>query len=77
MSKRTLEERGYSIPVKRRLSAGVFKKAHARSLEPNTRGNIVVAFDSGRTSEWSSEITIHEPAGFKIRTRISTQNTHQ
>lgn len=67
---RTIQEKGYIIPVKRKLSDGVYKKAHARSLEPNIRGNVKVAFDSGKTSEWSHLVTIHEPAGFITRNKF-------
>lgn len=60
---KTPQEKGYTIPVKRRKSAGVYAKAYAKSLEP-VKGKIMVCFDSGKRSYWEIENTIHEPAGF-------------
>lgn len=57
------QEKGYTIPVKRRKSAGVYSKAYAKSLEP-VKGKIMVCFDNGKKSNWDAENTIHEPAGF-------------
>ena len=58
------QEKGYTIPVKRRAGQpGVYKKGYAKSLEP-VNGKIKVCFDDGKTSLWDAENTMHEPLGF-------------
>ena len=69
---KTPQERGYTIPVKRRKSAGIYAKAYAKSLEP-VKGKIMVCFDSGRKSNWDAENTIHEPRGFNPIWRIDLE----
>lgn len=61
--RKTPSEKGFVIPVKRKLSEGRYQKAYARSLTPKD-GKIQVCFDSGKRSTWSEESTIHEPKGF-------------
>lgn len=58
-------EKGFTIPVKRRIGQGRYQKGFARSLEPDKNGNISVCYDSGKRSTWRAEVTIHEPKGFK------------
>ena len=61
---KTPQEKGYTIPVKRRAGRpGVYIKGWAKSLTPVT-GKIKVCFDSGKASQWDAENTIHEPRGF-------------
>ncbi len=58
------QEKGFIIPVKRRLSNGRYQKGWAKSLEPDERNNIVICYDNGKRSTWSINVTIHEPLGF-------------
>jgi hypothetical protein len=66
MARKTPQEKGFIIPVKRKLGTnpGRYQKAWAKSLEPNKQNKISVCFDDGRRSTWSVDITIHEPLGF-------------
>lgn len=67
------QEKGFTIPVKRRAGQpGVYKKGWAKSLTP-INGKIRVCFDSGKTSQWDSENTMHEPAGFNPIWRIELE----
>jgi len=59
-------EKGYSIPVKKQIEKGKYRIAYAKSLTP-IKGKIKICYDSGKTSEWDADKTIHEPLGFKKR----------
>ena len=59
-------EKGFTIPVKRKIGTGRYQKAWAKSLTP-VNGKIPVRFDSGRRSTWLEGNTIHEPLGFDLR----------
>ena len=48
----------YKIPVMMRLEKGRYKKAWAKSLTPDRRGNIRVRYESGSFSSWAAEKTI-------------------
>lgn len=61
---KTPAERGFSIPVKRRLETGRYQKGWAKSLTP-VNGKVLICFDSGKRSAWSADVTIHEPLGFE------------
>ena len=68
-------EKGFTIPVKKRIEAGRYRKAWAKSLEPNSNNQIAVCYDSGRRSTWNAESTIHEPAGFEIIEQPNNQES--
>ncbi len=59
------EEKGYLIPVQRKIAKGKYQKAFAKSLTPNKNGMIRVCYDDGTSSSWTAKNTIHVPQGFK------------
>lgn len=63
MGLKTPQEKGFTIPVKRKIGLGRYQKGWAKSLVP-INGKIKIRFDSGRRSSWAAEITEHEPRGF-------------
>lgn len=60
-------EKGFVIPVKRRLAKGRYQKAWAKTLKPGTDGRVAVCFDSGCRSSWEKKSVIYEPLGFNPR----------
>ena len=62
--KKSNEELGYVIPVKRRMAPGRYAFGWAKTLEPDSRGQIKVRTRNLRTTSWQKESTIHEPKGF-------------
>lgn len=59
------QELGYNIPVKRRIGDGRYVIAYAKTLDPDKNGNIRVRTPKGTNTTWTAENTIHEPQGFK------------
>jgi len=66
MAKKSNEELGYIIPVKRRLEPGKYVFGYARSLEPDNRGQIKVRTSTMETTSWLGTSVIHVPEGFEI-----------
>lgn len=66
MAKKSNEELGYIIPVMRRLEQGKYTPAFAKTLEPDSRGNIKVRTPNLKTTSWQATSVIHVPEGFKI-----------
>ena len=64
--RKTPHEKGFIIPVKRRLGPGRYQKAWARSMDP-VNGKIQVCYDDGKRSTWSEEVAIYEPLGFNVK----------
>lgn len=62
--KKSPQEKGFTIPVKRKIGPGRYQKGFAKSLEP-VNGKIAVCYDSGKRSTWSVQVTIHVPEGFE------------
>jgi len=62
--KKSNEELGYVIPVKRRLEPGRYAFGYAKSLEPDSRGQIKVRTPGFKTTSWLGTSVIHEPKGF-------------
>jgi len=65
MPRKSPHEKGYNIPVKRRLEPGKYAIAYAKTLTPAQDGKIKVCMPSGKLSRWDEKVTIHEPQGFK------------
>jgi len=62
--KKSNEELGYVIPVKRRLEPGRYAFGYATSLEPDSRGQIKVRTPDLKITSWLGTSVIHEPKGF-------------
>ena len=58
--KKTPQERGFTLPVKRKLATGRYQKAWAKSLVPDEDEKIPVCFDSGRLSSWRAIVTLED-----------------
>ena len=73
--KKTLQERGFTIPVMLRIKKGVYKKAWAKTLDPDKNGNIKVCYESGKTSYWNDDKVIRETHNFRpIRMKLLNTN---
>lgn len=64
--KKSNEELGYVIPVMRRLEPGKYTYAFAKSLTPDSRGNIKVRTPKLKTTSWQATSVISVPKGFEI-----------
>jgi hypothetical protein len=64
--KKSNEELGYVIPVMRRIEPGKYTYAYAKSLEPDSRGQIKVRTSNLKTTSWLGTSVIHVPQGFEI-----------
>jgi len=64
---KTAQEKGFTIPVKRRIEQGRYVAAYAKTLEPDRNGQIQVCYPEGKRSSWNQKSCIHEPQGFKKR----------
>lgn len=60
-------EKGFTIPVMKSIRPGVYAKGFVKTLDPDKNGNLRVCYDSGKTSTWKADTTIHVPEGFKRR----------
>lgn len=60
-------KRDYRIPVKKKVVPGIYKKAFARSLTPDSNGKISICYPSGKKSKWDSITTLYEKRGFNRR----------
>lgn len=65
--KKSNEELGYVIPVMRRLEPGKYTYGYARSLEPDSRGQIKVRTPNLKLTSWLGTSVIHVPKGFKSK----------
>jgi len=70
MARKTPQERGYTIPVVRKLAPGRYQKAYANPVTTQA-GKVRVCFDSGRTSQWPEQDAIR--SNFD---RLETQHPH-
>lgn len=64
--KKSNRELGYIIPVKRRLEPGRYAFGYAKSLEPDSRGQIKVRTSDLKISSWLGTSTILVLQGFEI-----------
>ena len=65
-ARKSNEELGYIIPVKRQLEPGRYVYAYAKSLTPDRRGQIKVRTPSLKSTSWLATSAIHVPEGFEI-----------
>ena len=73
--KKTPQQRGYNIPVMLRIRKGVYKKAWARTLDPDKNGNVKVCYESGKVSAWNDDKVIRETHNFRpIRMKLLNNN---
>jgi hypothetical protein len=58
----------YTIPVKfRHEENGRYRYGYAKTLEPDSRGNIRILYATGRIGSKQASEVIHEPQGFHRR----------
>jgi hypothetical protein len=77
--KKKPHEKGYTVPVKRRLSEGRYQKGWVKPpfVEEQTDEPITVCYDSGNTSTWLKKNIIHEPLGFNLRINRNKFHKHE
>ena len=64
-TKKLPHEKGYLIPIKRKIATGKYTIGYVKQLISNPNTTITVCLPSGKTTTWSFSKTIHVPQGFK------------